>query len=156
MTLDGYESTHRLFQILHQAHNVNQALTKIARLSTGLRFEQVSLLCALNSVGGKATIGTLARHVSRASHTVTALVDTLEARDYLARDRSAVEDRRLVWIRLMPRGAAAASAFQDKLQEVIAARDLERLFPDLLTDMDVTAVALKDALTQDQLQKFVR
>jgi DNA-binding MarR family transcriptional regulator len=79
------------------------------------------------------------------------LVDTLEAKDFLFRDRSALEDRRQVWIRLTPRGASVASTFQENLQKVIAARDLDRVFPGLLTDLDVTAAALREALGQDRL-----
>lgn len=74
--------------------------------AAGLEPQQHQLLLAVKGLpeGREPTIGAVAERLCVEHHTAVALVDKLEARDFLKRERS-VDDRRKVLLTLRPAGA---------------------------------------------------
>ena len=76
--------------------------------AVGLEPQQYQLLLALRALPHQsdATIGLLAERLYLRHHSVVGLVDRLEARGYVRRDRN-VRDQRQVLVMLLPRGQRA-------------------------------------------------
>ncbi|MFT3923327.1 MAG: MarR family transcriptional regulator [Myxococcales bacterium] len=83
------------------------AFSEQAARSAGIEPQQHQLLLALRGLpeGLRPTIGTMAERLSVQHHTAVALVDKLEERGLLQRERSS-EDKREVLLRLTPEGEA--------------------------------------------------
>ena len=94
------------------SHRIRLLNSRSWRELEDLTVEQCFLLCFIDKNGGEITISHLAGIVSRASHTVTALVDTLERRGLVTRQRKPTADRRQVWVSLTSRGRAALEDFR--------------------------------------------
>jgi DNA-binding MarR family transcriptional regulator len=84
--------------------------------AVSLEPQQYQLLLALRALPHQsdATIGLLAERLYLRHHSVVGLVDRLEARGYVRRDRN-VRDQRQVLVMLLPRG-------QQALEEVVQKR----------------------------------
>ncbi len=78
---------------------------------------QIHILLSLGQDGG-ATMGELARRVAVTEKTITGIVDRLERDALVARERAAA-DRRVVTVRLAPRGAALARRIDAEIQAKI-------------------------------------
>ncbi len=91
---------------LHSKH-----LSKTA----GLTAPQLLVLQTLKRLG-EVTVGDIARAISLSQATVTTIVNRLEKRGYLLRERS-VTDRRKVYVRLTPAGDAFIEDAPTALQE---------------------------------------
>ncbi len=74
---------------------------EISRL-TGLTLPQLMTMQALRQVS-PVTTGELAKEVSLTQATVTSILDRLEKKELVTRERG-VEDKRKVWISLSPKG----------------------------------------------------
>ncbi|HVW24411.1 MAG TPA: MarR family transcriptional regulator [Polyangiaceae bacterium] len=83
------------------------AFSELAARAAGIEPQQHQVLLAIRGLPASArpTIRTIAERLCVQHHTTVALVDKLEARGYLGRERSA-RDRREVLLRLTPAGAA--------------------------------------------------
>ena len=77
----------QLLTLLNFAHLLRQMLSSRALELTGLTLHQVLILCEIDMSGGRAAISDLAAALSRASHTITAMVNTLETRGLVAHQR---------------------------------------------------------------------
>lgn len=88
--------------------------------TTGLTAPQILVLQAIRD-SGQVTIGELARAVSLSQATVTTILDRLEARGLVYRQRSE-QDKRKVHAHLTPGGAAVLQDAPVPLQERFAAR----------------------------------
>jgi DNA-binding MarR family transcriptional regulator len=88
--------------------------------TTGLTAPQILLLQAIRDCG-QVTIGELARVVSLSQATVTTILDRLEARGLVYRQRS-VQDKRKVHAHLTPAGAGVLQDAPVPLQDQFAAR----------------------------------
>lgn len=87
-----------------------------------------SQLITLQLVGriDDATPGAVAREAGITQATVTALIDKLERRGLVTRERD-TEDRRRVLVRVTPEGRAALAGAPDMLQDLFETR-FERLY----------------------------
>jgi DNA-binding MarR family transcriptional regulator len=87
------------------------AFSEKAARGAGIEPQQHQLLLALRGLpeGARPTIRTAAERLCVAHHTAVALVDKLEERELLRRERSA-SDRREVLLRLTPKGEALLRA----------------------------------------------
>lgn len=81
----------------------------------GLTSPQLLVLDAVNSLGD-VPIGQLARHISLSQATVTTILDRLESRGLLYRERSQLDKRR-VYVRLTDRGSEVLAAAPTLLQQ---------------------------------------
>jgi DNA-binding MarR family transcriptional regulator len=83
------------------------AFSERAARAAGIEAQQHQLLLALRGLpeGARPTIGVVAERLCVQHHTTVALVDKLEERALLVRERGA-EDRREVMLRLTPSGEA--------------------------------------------------
>jgi DNA-binding MarR family transcriptional regulator len=83
------------------------AFSEQAARAAGIEPQQHQLLLALRGLPPDLppTIGTVAERLCVQHHTAVALVDKLEGRGFLLRERSTV-DRRQVFLRLTPSGSA--------------------------------------------------
>jgi len=87
------------------------AFSERAARSAEMEPQQHQLLLAVRGLpaGREPTIGALAERLCLEHHTTVALVDKLEARGFVRRDRSA-KDRRKVFVELEPAGAKKLEA----------------------------------------------
>lgn len=83
------------------------AFSEQAARAAGLEPQQHQLLLAVRGLpgGARPTIRTIAERLCVQHHTAVALVDKLEERDLIVRERSS-NDKREVLLRLTPQGAA--------------------------------------------------
>lgn len=108
------------------------ALSDAAAQSEGLPSKQYQLLLALKGLpdGTEATIGNLAERLSIRHHSTVELVDRLEKRGLVKRERSEVH-RSFVFVRITPKGETA-------LKRIVATR---------IEDLKVAGPILVKALT---------
>ncbi|HET9954584.1 MAG TPA: MarR family transcriptional regulator [Polyangiaceae bacterium] len=87
------------------------AFSERAAREAGVEPQQHQLLLAVRGLpeGARPTIGTVAERLSVEPHTAVALVDKLEQRGLLRRERS-TEDRREVLLKLTPEGETTLKA----------------------------------------------
>ncbi len=111
-----------MFTVLDLAHALRRLLDARAREATGLTLEQCIALYHLGQSGSDLTITELAAAVSRANHTVTAVVDKLTREGLAVRRRDPSRDRRLVLVHITPEGAAKLQAFSDACGEFLDQR----------------------------------
>ena len=92
--------------------------------TTGLTAPQLLLLQTIQELG-RVGVGELAQHMSLSQATVTSILDRLEDRGYLKREK-AVEDKRKVYAVFTAKGLAAVKDAPVPLQESFVAqfRDL--------------------------------
>jgi DNA-binding MarR family transcriptional regulator len=94
------------------------AFSEAAARDAGIEPQQHQLLLAVRGLpkSKRPTIGTIAERLCVQHHTTVALVDKLEARGLLARERGS-KDRREVLLRLTPAGASLLSRLSVLHQE---------------------------------------
>ncbi|MEE4185330.1 MAG: MarR family transcriptional regulator [Gammaproteobacteria bacterium] len=112
-------------------NTVNQVLVALRRIiratdqysshlarTTGMTAPQILLLQSIAALPG-ASVGALAAHISLSQATVTTIINRLEKRELLYRERSQ-RDKRVVNIRLTDRGRALLAQAPTPLQEQLA------------------------------------
>jgi DNA-binding MarR family transcriptional regulator len=106
------ELRYRIRHFLHEGDAVARA--------AGLEPQQYVLLLTIRGLpeGEQATIRTLAERLALKHHSVVELVDRLEARGFVHRNRGR-DDRRRVFVSLLPRG--------ERILEEVARRRLNEL-----------------------------
>ncbi len=120
------------FRILTAIRRVIRSVDKYSRkinIELGLTTPQLLCLDALGKYGHIIT-KELAKKVNLSESTVIGIVDRLEAKQYVARERSK-DDRRKVYLSLTDAGQgilnATPSLLQDKLSSALAELDIDRL-----------------------------
>lgn len=98
---------------------VEQASKRLANM-TNLTPSQLRVLQIL-SEQGEVSVGTISEQTQLKHATITSLADKLVAQNFIAR-RRCDEDRRRVWIALLPAGESALNSAPDLLQEIFSAR----------------------------------
>ena len=132
MTKRSEDALIALRQIQRRTEQASRRLASTA----GLTPSQLLVMQILND-RGETTAGEISKLTQLKHATITSLVDKLVARGLLARRRSD-EDRRRVWLTLLPEGAQALTAAPDLLQEVFQTRFDE--LPDWHQSMLVSAL----------------
>lgn len=127
-----------LRQIQRRTEQVSKKLASLA----GLTPSQLLVMQILKE-RGETSAGDVSNLTQLKHATITSLVDKLVARDLLAR-RRCDEDRRRVWLTLLPAGEKAITSAPDLLQETFQAR-FENL-PDWHQSMLVSALERVAAL----------
>lgn len=105
-----------LRRIMRATDLYSKQLSKVA----GLTAPQMLILQAVRDLGD-VTIGTLAKHVSLSQATVTTILDRLERRQLVYRERSTV-DKRKVHAHLTAAGSTALDAAPTPLQQSFTQR----------------------------------
>ena len=95
------------------------ASKRLARMA-GLTPSQLSVLRILTEFP-EVSAGYLAQATQLKHATITSLIDKLEARGLISRRRSD-EDKRRVWLRLLPAGKAALADAPDPLHQIFSER----------------------------------
>lgn len=105
------------------------AFSEQAARSAGIEPQQHQLLLAIRGLPDdkRPTVGTAAERLCVQHHTAVALVDKLESRGLIERERS-TEDRREVFLRLTPEGESVLRALSELHQAQI-----RRVGPSMVT-----------------------
>lgn len=112
MTLHGDSSQvlGDLIRLLDAAYDLRRQIDSWARDAYGLPLSQLMTLLAVAQLGGTANVSMIARAVGRKSHTVTVVIDVLEQKGYVLRNRSLHGDRRTVAVTLTRMGMDLAAS----------------------------------------------
>jgi DNA-binding MarR family transcriptional regulator len=105
---------------LRRIQRMTELASRRLALTAGLTPSQLSVLRLL-SEQGEISAGHLAQETQLKHATITSLVDKLESRGLISR-RRCEEDRRKVWLRLLPLGKAALDDAPDPLHETFSNR----------------------------------
>ena len=105
---------------LRKIQRMTEMASKRLALTAGLTPSQLSVLRLL-SESGEISAGKVAEATQLKHATITSLVDKLEARGLISR-RRCDEDRRRVWLRILPAGEDALQGSPDPLHETFAER----------------------------------
>lgn len=105
---------------LRQIQRRTEQASKKLAAQAGLTPSQL-LVMQILSERGEISAGEVSNLTQLKHATITSLVDKLVARG-LATRRRCEEDRRRVWLKLLPEGVAAISSAPDLLQETFATR----------------------------------
>ncbi|TCT10026.1 DNA-binding MarR family transcriptional regulator [Tepidamorphus gemmatus] len=124
---------------------------RVARQS-GLTLPQLVVLLAIRDLG-EVTTRTIAAHASLSQATVTTILDNLEPRGLVVRDRS-LRDRRIVHPRLTESGRAVLSSAPPVMREAFTAA-FAALTPEtrqtIVTSFEMVAT-LMEAAGQDEVR----
>jgi len=105
---------------LRRIQRVTELSAKRLARTAGLTSSQLSVLRILTEYP-EVSAGYLAEATHLKHATITSLIDKLEARAFISR-RKCDEDRRRVWLKLLPAGYAALAEAPDPLHEVFTRR----------------------------------
>lgn len=130
-------SNDALIAIRQIQRKTEQAARKLAE-TEGLTPSQLKVLQMLTEYP-EISVGWISQQTHLKNATITSLIDKLEARGFVSR-RRCDEDRRRVWIRLLPAGKAALDTSPDLLQEIFEKRFEE--LPDWQKAMLVSSLEL--------------
>lgn len=132
-------------RIMRATDLYSKQLSKVA----GLTAPQMLILQAIRDLGD-VTIGTVARHVSLSQATVTTILDRLERRQLVHRERSTV-DKRKVHAQLTDAGRAALDDAPTPLQQSFTQRfqNLEDWEQNMITAALQRVADMMDAGTLD-------
>lgn len=128
------DEARRLMELLTALGRRNSLRDPLAHLVESLEFTPPQLHSVIwLGVDGPLSMGELARRVGVTEKTITGIIDRLEREDYVQRERDP-SDRRVVHVRLTPRGQETAEQLQAQ------AHDRFRTFLSLLDAEDRTAL----------------
>lgn len=105
---------------LRKIQRVTEMTSRRLALTAGLTPSQLSVLRLL-SESGQVSAGDVAEATQLTHATITSLVDKLEVLGFLSRSRRK-EDRRRVWLHLLPAGQKALEDSPDPLHEIFSER----------------------------------
>ncbi|MEL6857604.1 MAG: MarR family transcriptional regulator [Pseudomonadota bacterium] len=117
MTKRSEDALIALRQIQRRTEQASKRLAAMA----GLTPSQLLVLQILSERGGEVSVGEVSKMTQLKHATITSLVDKLVARGLLSR-RRCQDDRRRVWLTLMPEGQAAITSAPDLLQDTFEHR----------------------------------
>ena len=102
-----------LIRLLDAAYELRRLIDAWARDSYGLPLSQLMTLLALAQMGGTANVSQIAGAVGRKSHTITVVIDVLEHKGFVSRNRAPEGDRRTVAVSLTRKGHDLAATEVD-------------------------------------------
>jgi len=105
-----------LLQVLDLATTLRGVLRERVRALAGLTAEQAVVLSQVERAGGRVTVSQLAGELGRAPHTVSELVNRMQFRGLVTRQRRANPDRRKVAIELTPLGLDRLTAYRARTE----------------------------------------
>tara|TARA_R110000850_G_scaffold141081_2_gene262813 strand:+ start:61200 stop:61685 length:486 start_codon:yes stop_codon:yes gene_type:complete len=105
---------------LRKIQRVTELASRRLAATAGLTPSQLAVLRLLDK-SGELSSGRISEATLLKQATITSLADKLEARELIAR-RRCDEDRRRVWLRLLPAGVAILADAPDLLQETFSDR----------------------------------
>ncbi|WP_045695250.1 MarR family transcriptional regulator [Hyphomonas sp. BRH_c22] len=105
---------------LRKIQRVTELASRRLASTAGLTPSQLAVLRLLEK-SGELSSGRISEATLLKQATITSLADKLEARELIAR-RRCDEDRRRVWLRLLPAGVAVLADAPDLLQETFSDR----------------------------------
>ena len=105
---------------LRKIQRMTELASKRLAMTAGLTPSQLSVLRLLKE-SGEVSAGRIAEETQLKHATITSLADKLEARGLIAR-RRCEEDRRRVWLSLLPEGLAALDESPDPLHKTFSER----------------------------------
>ena len=105
---------------LRKIQRVTEMASRRLALTAGFTPSQLSVLRILTEYD-EVSAGYLAEATQLKHATITSLIDKLEARGLISR-RRCDEDKRRVWLQLLPTGKAALAAAPDPLHETFSER----------------------------------
>ena len=117
MTKRSEDALIALRQIQRRTEQASKRLAAMA----GMTPSQLLVLQILSERGGEVSVGEVSKMTQLKHATITSLVDKLVARGLLSR-RRCEDDRRRVWLTLMPEGQAAITSAPDLLQDTFESR----------------------------------
>jgi DNA-binding MarR family transcriptional regulator len=103
---------------LRRIQRMTEMASKRLAQTAGLTPSQLSVLRMLDE-GDDVSAGQIVEATQLKHATITSLVDKLEARGFVARERCET-DRRRVWLHLLPAGKVALSKAPDPLHETFS------------------------------------
>lgn len=109
---DAHEVLSSLRRVIRATDIHSKQLTK----TVGLTSPQLLLLQAIRASSENSTIGNLAKKISLSQATVTSIIDRLEGRNLVTRQRSKT-DKRYVWLYLTEEGKQVLARAPTPLQE---------------------------------------
>ena len=109
----------RLLTVLDLAHQIRRIMNRRTQQLTGMTLEQSTVLCCIDQENGESTISQLAANLSRSSHTITRVVDVMERRGLVRRNRVQTGDRRLVHVSMTPEGESTLRSFREAAVVII-------------------------------------
>lgn len=121
---------------LRKIQRVTELASKRLARTAGLTPSQLSVLRILTEYD-EVSAGYLAEATQLKHATITSLIDKLEARKMIVR-RRCDEDRRRVWLTLLPEGRAALTESPDPLHETFSQRF--EVLPDWQQSMLIAAL----------------
>ena len=105
---------------LRKIQRVTELASRRLAAMAGLTPSQLAVLRLLEK-SGEVSSGKISEATLLKQATITSLADKLEARELIAR-RRCDEDRRRVWLRLLPAGVTILAEAPDLLQETFSSR----------------------------------
>ncbi|HAE29217.1 MULTISPECIES: MarR family winged helix-turn-helix transcriptional regulator [Hyphomonas] len=105
---------------LRKIQRITELSSKRLAVMAGLTPSQLSVLRILTEYP-EVSAGHLAKATQLKHATITSLIDKLEARSLIAR-RRCDEDKRRVWLRLLPAGKTALADAPDPLHQIFSER----------------------------------
>ncbi|KJS38243.1 MAG: hypothetical protein VR74_06310 [Hyphomonas sp. BRH_c22] len=105
---------------MRKIQRVTELASRRLASTAGLTPSQLAVLRLLEK-SGELSSGRISEATLLKQATITSLADKLEARELIAR-RRCDEDRRRVWLRLLPAGVAVLADAPDLLQETFSDR----------------------------------
>lgn len=132
-TATFHPSAHLLQEVIHLSNEVERELVRLL----GINLTDYRALVALGA-SGPVTAGVLAGRIGASAATTTAVLNRLERRGYVQRDRTH-PDRRRVLVRVTPQ---------------VAARIQEHMGP--LMDLTNQHILTLPGATQDEVAEFLR
>jgi DNA-binding MarR family transcriptional regulator len=113
--VEGFEARRSLGYLTRRLHNLVVPRAEALFADADFTFSQWVVLMAVRD-GIADTCGEIARHMDHDTGAVTRLVDQLEARGFLIRNRS-TSDRRVVHLEITPAGRALARSLLPRIVE---------------------------------------
>ncbi len=119
--MEGARETRALVKALRRIARAVELQSRRIGRETGLTLPQLAVLACARDLGESATTRAIAAEADVSGATAVAILDKLEAKRLIVRNRSTV-DRRVVHTRLTETGLAALAAAPPVLGERFAAR----------------------------------
>ena len=113
MTVEDY------ILFIEVGHSIQQELNRRTLEASDLTLQQAAVLAKIESAGGRATISRLASELSRASHSVSGMITSLEDAGLVNRERATSKDRRQVWVSMSTLGKRRYASYKRALDNIV-------------------------------------
>jgi len=116
MHRDGKGEIDEIVETIIYLYTESRRITKQAARELGLTGPQLTVMKILETVGD-LSLSDLSERIRAQNSTVTGIIDRMEREELVVRERS-TSDRRVVYIKLTPKGAATAKTIQIEPMEI--------------------------------------